>query len=125
MALGLLAGPVNQLALLLRGWRALRRRTGRCCTRMTPLGVYVTSLLRGQERASARAAVGIVTAFTGVVVLLLGRGLASVRGSLVGDLLILGAVVAWVLYTTEGQPLRGEPWPDPRDGLEHDRRRRC
>ena len=38
------------------------------------------------------------------VVLLLGRGLASARGSLLGDLLIFGAVVAWVLYTTEGRP---------------------
>jgi drug/metabolite transporter (DMT)-like permease len=71
---------------------------------MTPLGVYVTGLLRGQERASVRATAGIVMAFTGVVVLLLGRGLASARGSLLGDLLIFGAMAAWVVYTTEGRP---------------------
>jgi drug/metabolite transporter (DMT)-like permease len=58
-----------------------------------------------------RATVGIVMAFTGVVVLLLGRGLASAQGSLMGDLLIFGAVVAWVLYTTEGRPFASSHGP--------------
>lgn len=108
--LGLLAGPVNQL-LFFTGLARTPAAHGALLYAMTPLGVYVTSLLRGQERSSARAVAGIVTAFTGVVVLLLGRGLASVRGSLVGDLLILGAVVAWVLYTTEGRPFAASHGP--------------
>lgn len=37
-------------------------------------------------------------------VLLLGRGLAEAAGPLVGDLFILGAVVAWVAWTTESKP---------------------
>ncbi|WP_317987964.1 DMT family transporter [Hyalangium gracile] len=108
--LGLLAGPVNQL-LFFTGLARTPAAHGALLYAMTPLGVYVTSLIQGQERSSARAVAGIVTAFTGVVVLLLGRGLASARGSLMGDLLILGAVVAWVLYTTEGRPFAASHGP--------------
>lgn len=108
--LGLLAGPVNQL-LFFTGLARTPAAHGALLYALTPLGVYVTSLLRGQERPSVRAVAGILTAFTGVVVLLLGRGLASARGSLVGDLLILGAVVAWVLYTTEGRPFASSYGP--------------
>ncbi|WP_309242970.1 DMT family transporter [Hyalangium versicolor] len=108
--LGVLAGPVNQL-LFFTGLARTPAAHGALLYAMTPLGVYVTSLLQGQERPSARAAAGIVTAFTGVVVLLLGRGLASARGSMMGDLLILGAVVAWVLYTTEGRPFAASHGP--------------
>ncbi len=108
--LGLLAGPVNQL-LFFYGLARTSAAHGSLMYAMTPLGVYLTSLLQGQERPSRRATAGIATAFVGVVVLLLGRGLASARGSLVGDLLILGAVVAWVLYTTEGRPFAARHGP--------------
>jgi drug/metabolite transporter (DMT)-like permease len=103
LVLGLLAGPVNQVFF----FQGLSRSTAAHAAllyALTPLGVYLLSLAQGRERASARAMGGIVTAFVGVVVLLLGRGLADASGSLLGDLLILGAVVAWVLYTTEGKP---------------------
>lgn len=104
LGLGLLAGPVNQL-LFFFGLSRAPAAHGALVYAMTPLGVYVTSLLRGQERASMRATAGIAMAFTGVVVVLLGRGLASAQGALLGDLLIFGAMVAWVFYTTEGRPL--------------------
>lgn len=110
LGLGLLAGPVNQL-LFFSGLARAPAAHAALLYAMTPLGVYVTSLLRGQERASGRATAGIIMAFTGVVVLLLGRGLASARGSLVGDLLIFGAVVAWVVYTTEGRPFAASHGP--------------
>jgi drug/metabolite transporter (DMT)-like permease len=101
---------VNQL-LFFYGLARTSAAHGALMYAMTPLGVYVTSLLQGQERPSRRATAGIATAFVGVVVLLLGRGLASARGSLVGDLLILAAVVAWVLYTTEGKPFAASHGP--------------
>jgi drug/metabolite transporter (DMT)-like permease len=110
LMLGLLAGPVNQL-LFFYGLARTSAAHAALMYAMTPLGVYVTSLLRGQERPSRRAAAGIAFAFVGVVVLLLGRGLASAQGSLVGDLLILAAVVAWVLYTTEGRPFAASHGP--------------
>jgi drug/metabolite transporter (DMT)-like permease len=101
--LGLLAGPINQV-LFFSGLVRSTAAHAALLYALTPLGVYVLSLLRGHERPSSRATLGIVTALTGVVVLLLGNGLASARGSLGGDLLILGAVSAWVVYTTEGRP---------------------
>jgi drug/metabolite transporter (DMT)-like permease len=110
LLLGLLAGPVNQL-LFFYGLARTSAAHGALMYAMTPLGVYVTSLLQGHERPSRRATAGIATAFLGVVVLLLGRGLASAHGSLVGDLLILAAVVAWVLYTTEGRPFAASHGP--------------
>ncbi|MCP3104037.1 DMT family transporter [Myxococcus sp. K15C18031901] len=102
--LGLLAGPVNQVFF----FSGLARSTaahGALLYALTPLGVYLLSLARGQERSSGRTLAGIAIAFVGVVVLLLGRGLADARGSVVGDVLILFAVLAWVAYTTEGKPL--------------------
>ena len=101
--LGLLAGPINQ-GFFFYGLSKSTAAHAALLYALTPLGVYLLSLGRGQERASLRAVAGIATAFAGVVVLLLGRGLADASGSLTGDLLILGAVAAWVVYTTEGKP---------------------
>ncbi len=103
MVLGLLAGPVNQ-GFFFHGLSQSTAAHAALLYALTPLGVYLMSLARGHERASLRAMGGIATAFSGVVVLLLGRGLADASGSLTGDLLILGAVTAWVVYTTEGKP---------------------
>jgi drug/metabolite transporter (DMT)-like permease len=102
LLLGLLAGPVNQ-GLFFHGLSLSSAAHGALLYATTPLVVYVLSVARGRERASTRALLGIVTAFAGVVVLLLGGGLAQARGSLVGDLFILAAVTAWALYTTEAK----------------------
>lgn len=101
--LGFLAGPVNQV-LFFTGLSRSTAAHAALLYALTPMGVYVLSLLRGHERPTTRASVGISTALIGVVVLLFGRGLAHARGSLEGDLLILAAVCAWVVYTTEGRP---------------------
>jgi drug/metabolite transporter (DMT)-like permease len=103
LMLGFLAGPLNQV-LFFHGLAHSTAAHAALLYGLTPLGVYLLGLVRGQERASSRAVLGILTAFMGVVVLLLGRGLASARGSLLGDVLILAAVIAWIAYTTEGKP---------------------
>ncbi|NOK19019.1 DMT family transporter [Corallococcus carmarthensis] len=105
--LGLMGGPVNQ-TLFFSGLSRSTAAHAALFYALTPLGVYVASLVLGRERASTRTTAGILTALVGVVVLLLGRGLASAKGTLEGDLLILAAVVAWVVYTTEGRPLAAE-----------------
>jgi drug/metabolite transporter (DMT)-like permease len=116
LLLGLLAGPLNQM-FFFYGLSLSTAAHAALFYALTPLGVYLLSLARGLERPSARATLGILTAFSGVVVLLLGRGLASAQGSLLGDVLILGAVSAWVVYTTEGKsfavahgPVRATAW---------------
>ncbi|MFL5352183.1 DMT family transporter [Archangium sp.] len=110
LMLGMLAGPINQM-LFFYGLSRSTAAHAALLYALTPLGVYLLSLARGDERPSSRATSGILTAFAGVVVLLLGRGLASARGSLVGDLIILAAVSAWVVYTTEGRPFAAAHGP--------------
>jgi drug/metabolite transporter (DMT)-like permease len=65
-------------------------------------------VLRGRERLSVRAMIGMTVAFAGVALLLLGRGLSAAASPAVGDLFILVAVGAWVLYTAEGKGLVAE-----------------
>jgi drug/metabolite transporter (DMT)-like permease len=99
--LGFLAGPLNQL-LFFRGLQSSLPAHGAFLYALTPAGVYGLLVARGTERPSARAFWGILLALAGVVVLLLGRGLTT-NGMLVGDVWILIAVAAWVIYTADGK----------------------
>jgi drug/metabolite transporter (DMT)-like permease len=102
--LGVLAGPVNQ-GLFFWGLARSRPAHAALLYALTPVGVFVVSLLRGSERPRLRALLGITLAFSGVLVLLIGQGLMDGVGPLKGDLAILAAVLAWVLYTSEGKEL--------------------
>ncbi len=107
LLLGLLAGPTNQ-GLFFIGLARSTPAHAALLYALTPLGVYLYSVALGRERILGRVMVGIGIAFLGVTVLLLGRGLAAAQGPLFGDLLILGAVLGWVLYTAEGKPFAAE-----------------
>jgi drug/metabolite transporter (DMT)-like permease len=107
LALGLLAGPLNQ-GLFFAGLQRSTAAHAALLYALTPIGVYLYSVLRGRESPSARAGVGLLLAFSGALVLLLAHGLGALSGVFVGDLLILGAVAAWVLYTAEGKAFIGE-----------------
>lgn len=102
LAYGLLAGPVNQ-GLFLYGLARSKATHGALLYALTPIGVYLVALALKREQPRAVRFVGIALAFTGVAVLLLGRGLAEAMGPLVGDLFILGAVASWVAWTTESR----------------------
>jgi len=104
LAMGLLAGPVNQ-GFFFYGLSHSRPAHAALLYALTPIGVYLLQVLRGQERSRPEAIFGIGVALAGALVLLLSHGLAEVRGPLFGDLFILGAVIAWVAYTAEGKPL--------------------
>ncbi len=108
--LGFLAGPCNQ-GLFLYGLSLSTPAHAALLYALTPIGVYLLSVATGRERATAMRVWGIGIAFVGVVVLLLGRGLMAALGPLVGDLFILAAVAAWVVYTTEGKRLLAEHGP--------------
>jgi drug/metabolite transporter (DMT)-like permease len=71
---------------------------------LTPAIILLVAALRG-VRPSVRQIIGVVLAFAGVLALLLQRGLHFAQGSLTGDLLVLGAVVAWSLYLDAGRDL--------------------
>lgn len=105
--LGFLAGPLNQ-GLFFAGLARSTAAHASLLYALTPIGVYLYSVLRGREAPSARAGLGLALAFGGAMVLLLAHGLRALSGVFVGDLLILGAVTAWVLYTAEGKAFIGE-----------------
>src|SRR5215468_4994163 len=106
-ALGFLAGPLNQ-GLFFAGLQRSTAAHAALLYALTPIGVYLYSVLRGREAPSARAGLGLLLAFAGALVLLLAHGLRALSGVFVGDVLILGAVSAWVVYTAEGKAFIGE-----------------
>ena len=105
--LGFLAGPLNQ-GLFFAGLQRSTASHAALLYALTPIGVYAYSVLRGRESPSARAGLGLLLALAGALVLLLAHGLRALHGVFVGDVLILGAVSAWVIYTAEGKAFIGE-----------------
>ena len=105
--LGFIAIPVNQgfflygLSLTTPGHAALLYA-------MTPVFVFVLALLRREERSSGWKSAGIATAFAGAALVLVTRGQLSgeieASRALLGDLLVLLAVVAWAVYAVWGKP---------------------
>jgi drug/metabolite transporter (DMT)-like permease len=57
------------------------------------------------ERLGGRRACGIVLAFAGVALIVARGGRLAAGGSLAGDLLSLGAAVAWAVYSVFGKPI--------------------
>jgi drug/metabolite transporter (DMT)-like permease len=103
--LGVLAVAVNQV-LFLAGLALSTPGHAALLYAMTPVFVLLVEWLRGRERATAHKVAGIAVAFAGTVVVLAGRGvlgLAGARDVLVGDLLLLLAVIAWALYAVGGK----------------------
>lgn len=106
-ALGFMAIPLNQ-GLFLVGLARTTSGHGALLYALTPIFVFLIARARLGERATPLKLVGIAVAFVGVLVVLLPRGAASVSGAgspLVGDLLILAAVVAYAVFATGGKPL--------------------
>lgn len=103
--LGVLAVAVNQLfflgglALSTPGHAALLYAT-------TPIFVFLVERLRGRERGTRLKVAGIAVAFLGTLLVLGGRGVLGVEGArdvLLGDLMLLLAVVSWALYAVGGK----------------------
>ncbi len=103
--LGILAVAVNQL-LFLGGLALSTPGHAALLYAMTPVFVFLVEWARGKERATGAKVAGIAVAFAGTVVVLAGRGalgLAGARDVLLGDLLLLLAVVAWAIYAVGGK----------------------
>jgi drug/metabolite transporter (DMT)-like permease len=103
--LGVLAVAVNQV-LFLAGLALSTPGHAALLYAMTPVFVLLVEWLRGKERATAHKVAGIAIALAGTVVVLAGRGvlgLAGARDVLVGDLLLLLAVIAWAVYAVGGK----------------------
>jgi drug/metabolite transporter (DMT)-like permease len=94
--------PVNQ-GFFLYGLQLSTAAHAALLYTLTPLFVLLLAQLFLGEFPGWRTAVGTALALGGTVFVLLRRGLDLSRGPLVGDLLLLVAVVAWAIYTAEGR----------------------
>jgi drug/metabolite transporter (DMT)-like permease len=74
---------------------------------LTPTVVLLLAWARGQEKPGPRKLGGLVLAFSGVLVLLSGRAGSGALPPkwILGDLMVLVAVVAWAGYTVMSRPL--------------------
>jgi drug/metabolite transporter (DMT)-like permease len=106
-ALGFVAIPLNQ-GLFLFGLSCTTPGHAALLYAMTPVFVFVLALLRREERSSPWKTVGIALAFAGAAVVLVARGQLSGQPggdrALVGDLLVLLAVISWAIYAVWGKP---------------------
>lgn len=105
ICLGCIAVPANQ-GLFLLGLARSTPGHAALLYALTPVFVFVIARARLGERTSLLRLGGIVLAFAGVLVVLLARGVMAVSGHaapLVGDLMILVAVLAWAVYAVWGK----------------------
>ena len=104
LLLGFLVVPVNQGCFLF-GLAHTTPTHASLLYALTPLVVFLMARqLLGETRGRDKL-IGIVTAFAGVAVILLERGLERELTVAAGDGIILVAVVAWAAYTVLSKPL--------------------
>lgn len=105
VGLGFVAVPLNQ-GFFLAGLSMSSPEHAALLYALTPVFVFVIARLRLGERATALKVLGIAVALAGVVVVLFARGSVSLGGSprhVLGDVLILLAVVAWAIFAVGGK----------------------
>lgn len=100
--LSLMAVPINQ-GFFLYGLQLSTAAHAALLYTLTPLFVLLLAQALLGEFPGWRTALGTAIALFGTVFVLFHRGLDFSRGPLVGDLLLLVAVVAWAIYTAEGR----------------------
>ena len=105
--LSLMAVPLNQ-GFFLYGLRLSTAAHAALLYTLTPLFVLLLAQALLAEFPGFRTAAGTAMALGGTIYVLLQRGLDLSRGPLVGDLLLLVAVVAWAIYTAEGREVVAE-----------------
>lgn len=100
--LGFLVIPCNQL-LFLYGLQFTTSARSALWFGATPIFVFVAALPLLGERATWQKVVGTLLSLAGVAILL-RAGDIELR-VLTGDLIVLGAVASWAVYTVVGRPL--------------------
>jgi len=104
-ALGVVAIPLNQ-GLFLAGLARTTPAHAALLYALTPIFVFLLARWRLAEPTTPAKLAGIALAFAGVVVVLVSRpagGLGSGEATLVGDLLVLLAVMAWAIFAVWGK----------------------
>lgn len=106
LALGLMGNTGYQLFFIF----GLERTTASNASLMlstSPVQVALFGALLGLERVGKLGWLGVLSAFAGIALLVIGKGetLAFGGASLLGDLLVLGGCSTWALYTLGIRPL--------------------
>lgn len=99
MALGVLGHCLYQV-LFIHGIARTRAGTASLVVAASPAVVALVAWSYGHEKLPMRAVAGIALSITGVMLVLGGTISADGASHLIGDLMILVAVVAWAFYTT-------------------------
>ena len=104
MMLGILGHFLYQI-FFVEGIALTRAGTASLVVAASPAVVAIVARLFGHERLPMKAVVGIALSIAGVILVVGGSISADGTAHLIGDLLILCAVVVWAFYTTWLVPL--------------------
>lgn len=104
LGLGIIIVIFNQ-TLYLYGQMLTTASHGGLVFATTPVFIYILATRYLGESRSLKRGLGIGLAVIGAVVMVFENGLEFNRDILLGDLIILGAVVAWGFYSVFGKPL--------------------
>lgn len=104
LALGLLGHFLYQI-LFVQGLSMTRAGTASLVVAASPAVVAIVARFTGHERLPLKTVAGIAVSIAGVMLVVGGTIQADGARHLLGDLLILGAVVVWAFYTTWLVPL--------------------
>jgi len=104
LLLSILVIPVNQLFFLI-GLRLTTPSHSALMYSTLPIFIYIISLAFKEEAFAWLKNIGIITAFVGVYLILNEKGIDFNSNYILGDLIILVAVVSWAFYTVLGRPL--------------------
>lgn len=107
IAMGLLGVTANQL-LFLHGIHLAPPIDGALIYAFTPVGVLLVARVFLGESFNWFKVSGIATAIAGVFIVLRERGLDLSSDHLRGDLIIVGAMLAWVGYTVLGKKMMAQ-----------------
>jgi drug/metabolite transporter (DMT)-like permease len=106
LALGLLGNLLYQMFFIF-GLDRTRAGNASLLLASTPIITALLSAGLGHERIRPRVWAGVVATFGGILLVVLGGRAAveSGRETLVGDLIMFGASIAWAFYTVGSRPL--------------------
>jgi drug/metabolite transporter (DMT)-like permease len=106
LALGLLGNLLYQMFFIF-GLDRTRAGNASVLLASTPIITALLSAALGHERVKPRVWGGVVATFGGILLVVLGGRAAAETGqaTLVGDLIMFGASIAWAFYTVGSRPL--------------------
>jgi len=107
LLLGVIGNTIYQIAFTY-GIKLTSAANGSLLIAITPALVAAFGTILGIERIRRTGVIGIALAISGVVFVLLSKGLSFSRDELLGDLLMLGCAIAWTIYTLGVRSLSNE-----------------